>query len=82
MSETEKGPGRGRGKFTAKGMQAGMAGDIEALKALVADYGARLDALEAGDEEVPLDPDQPYVDNTLPGDLPPNPDDEPHVDHR
>jgi hypothetical protein len=71
MSDTtEKGPGRGRGKFTAKGAQAAMAGDIEALKALVADYGARLDALEGGDEGVPLDPDQPYVDNTLPGDLP------------
>ena len=70
MSDVEKGPGRGRGAFTAKGRQAAIAGDLEALKALVADFGARLDAIEAGDAEVPLDPEEPYVDNTLPGDLP------------
>ena len=56
--------------WTAKGAQAAQQQDIEALKALVADMAARLDALEGGEEEVPLDPDQPYVDNTLPGDLP------------
>lgn len=71
MSEVtpDKGPGRGKGKFTAKGVQAAMANNIEELKALVADFGARLDAIEAGDA-VELDPDVPYVDNTLPGDLP------------
>lgn len=49
---------------------------------------ARLDALsselEENDqtEEVPEDPNAPHVDHTLPGDLPANPDDEPHVEHR
>ena len=71
MSETEgKKANRGRGLWTAKGVQAAQQQDIEALKVLVADMAARLDALEGGEEEVPLDPDQPYVDNTLPGDLP------------
>jgi hypothetical protein len=71
MSDTEKGAGRGRGKWTAKGVQAGVNADVEAMKVLIADMAARLDALEAGGaEEVPLDPDEPYVDNTLPGDLP------------
>ena len=74
MSDT-KGPGRGRGAFTAKGAQAAASADIEALKALVADFAARLDALEADEETQPtepevLDPEVPYVDNTLPGDLP------------
>lgn len=60
MSEVteEKGPGRGRGKWTAKGVQAGVNADVEAMKVLIADMAARLDALEAG-EEVPLDPDEP-----------------------
>jgi hypothetical protein len=73
MSDTEKGAGRGRGKWTAKGVQAGVNADVEAMKVLIADMAARLDALEGGgapEEEVPLDPDVPYVDNTLPGDLP------------
>jgi hypothetical protein len=57
----EAGAGRGRGPWNAKGVQAAQAGDIEALKALVADMATRLDALEAGedvatDPEVPVDP--------------------------
>ena len=44
-----KGEGRGRGQWTAKGRQAAQQGDIDALKALVEEMGARLDALEAGD---------------------------------
>lgn len=60
MSDVEaKGPGRGRGKWTAKGVQAGVSGDVEALKAIVADMAARLDALEAG-EDAPVDPDVPF----------------------
>jgi hypothetical protein len=60
MSEVteEKGAGRGRGKWTAKGVQAGVNADVEAMKVLIADMAARLDALEAG-EEVPLDPEEP-----------------------
>jgi hypothetical protein len=54
----EAGPGRGRGPWNAKGMQAAQSGDIEALKALVADMATRLDALEAG-EDVPTDPETP-----------------------
>jgi hypothetical protein len=53
MSDTEKGVGRGRGKFTAAGVQAQTAVDIEGLKAAVqaladagADVEARLEALE------------------------------------
>jgi len=49
----EKGPGRGRGRWTAAGVQAQQASDIEALKAAVqamaeagADQEARLEALE------------------------------------
>jgi len=49
----EKGPGRGRGKFTAAGVQAQQASDIDSLKAAVqaladagADVEARLEALE------------------------------------
>lgn len=62
MSDTEeKGPGRGRGKWTAKGVQAGVNADVEAMKVLIADMAARLDALEAG-EEVPLDPEEPLPD--------------------
>ena len=51
MSETvdPKGEGRGRGQWTEKGRQAAQQGDIDALKALVEEMGARLDALEAGD---------------------------------
>ena len=61
----EKGPGRGRGAFTAKGAQAAASADIEALKALVADFAARLDALEADEETQPtepevLDPEVPF----------------------
>jgi hypothetical protein len=61
MSDTGaevKGPGRGRGKWTAKGVQAGVNADVEAMKVLIADMAARLDALEAG-EDVPLDPEEP-----------------------
>jgi hypothetical protein len=58
MSTVEKGPGRGRGAWNAKGVQAAQAGDIEALKALVADMATRLDALDGG-EDVPTDPEVP-----------------------
>lgn len=54
----EAGAGRGRGPWNAKGVQAAQSGDIEALKALVADMATRLDALEAG-EDVPTDPETP-----------------------
>jgi hypothetical protein len=57
---SDKGPGRGRGAWTAKGVQAGVNADVEALKAVIADMAARLDALEAGDAEVPLDPEVPF----------------------
>lgn len=63
MSDTEKGAGRGRGKWTAKGVQAGVNADVEAMKVLLADMAARLDALEGGaapEEEVPLDPEVPF----------------------
>lgn len=71
----DKPVGKGKGAFSNKGAQAAQAADIEVLKALVADYGARLDAIEAGeavdlDPEVPFDPDAPHPDQTLPGDLP------------
>jgi len=58
MSMTEKGPGRGRGPWNARGVQAAQSGDIEALKALVADMATRLDAIDAG-EDVPTDPETP-----------------------
>jgi hypothetical protein len=55
MSDVEeKGAGRGRGRFTAAGVQAQQSTDIEGLKAAVAaladagaDVEARLEALEA-----------------------------------
>jgi hypothetical protein len=50
----DKGVGRGRGKFTAAGVQAQQSTDIEGLKAAIAaladagaDVEARLEALEA-----------------------------------
>lgn len=53
----DKGEGRGRGKWTAKGVQATQQGDIDALKALVAEMAERLDALEGEGEptEEPTD---------------------------
>jgi hypothetical protein len=67
MSDTEsKGPGRGRGKWTAKGVQAGVNADVEAMKVLIADMAARLDALEAG-EDVPLDPEEPLPEEPTEG---------------
>lgn len=42
----DKGEGRGRGKWTAKGVQAQQSNDIEQLKSLVNEMAARLDALE------------------------------------
>jgi hypothetical protein len=54
----DAGPGRGRGPWNAKGVQAAQSGDIEQLKTLVADMATRLDALEAG-EDVPTDPGTP-----------------------
>lgn len=62
MSDVDagKGPGRGRGKWTAKGVQAGVNADVEAMKVLMADMAARLDALEAGEPEVPVDPEVPF----------------------
>jgi len=52
MSDTmdDKGVGRGRGQWTEKGRQAAQQGDIDTLKALVEEMGARLDALEAAEE--------------------------------
>jgi len=64
MADTEKGAGRGRGKWTAKGVQAGVNADVEAMKVLIADMAARLDALEAGEADVPLDPDEPLPEPT------------------
>jgi hypothetical protein len=58
-TDVEKGPGRGRGKWNARGMQAAQSGDIEALKALVADMATRLDALDGGATDTPTDPDVP-----------------------
>lgn len=46
--ETPKGEGRGRGRWTERGVQATQASDIEALKTLVAEMAARLDDLEDG----------------------------------
>lgn len=70
MGGPDSGPGRGRGPWNAKGVQAAQSGDIEALKALVADMATRLDALEAGDD-VPTDPEVPVdpvpVDPEVPG---------------
>jgi hypothetical protein len=68
MSDTGevKGPGRGRGKWTAKGVQAGVNADVEAMKVLIADMAARLDALEAG-EDVPLDPEEPLPEESTEG---------------
>ena len=67
----EAGPGRGRGPWNAKGVQAAQSGDIEALKALVADMATRLDALEAGATDTPTDPNTPVdpvpVDPPMPG---------------
>jgi hypothetical protein len=59
---SDKGPGRGRGAWTSKGVQAGVNADVEAMKVLIADMAARLDALEADDAEVevPLDPEVPF----------------------
>jgi hypothetical protein len=54
----DAGPGRGRGPWNARGVQAAQSGSIEELKALVADMATRLDALEAG-EDVPTDPEVP-----------------------
>lgn len=48
----DKGEGRGRGHWTERGAQAAQQGDIDALKTLVSEMGARLDALEAGETEV------------------------------
>ena len=60
MSDTmSKGPGRGRGPWNAKGVQAAQSGDIEALKALVADMATRLDAIDGGEPDVPTDPEVP-----------------------
>ena len=65
------GAGRGRGPWNAKGVQAAQSGDIETLKALVADMATRLDAIEAGDTETPTDPEVPVepvpVDPEVPG---------------
>lgn len=50
MSETtSKGEGRGRGKWTERGVQAQQSSDIAELKALVTEMAAELDALEAED---------------------------------
>jgi hypothetical protein len=56
-----KGPGRGRGPNTARGVQAALRNDVDELKTLVAEYAARLDALEAaGITEPPMvDPVEP-----------------------
>jgi nucleotide-binding universal stress UspA family protein len=55
----EKGPGRGRGRFTAAGVQAQQSADIEALKAAVAalaaagqDLEIRVEVLEGTPEPV------------------------------
>jgi hypothetical protein len=55
----DAGAGRGRGPWNAKGVQAAQSGDIEALKALVADMATRLDAIEGGDVDTPTDPEVP-----------------------
>jgi hypothetical protein len=73
----DAGPGRGRGPWNAKGVQAAQSEDIEAMKALIADMATRLDALEGG-EDVPTDPEVPV--DPVPVD--PEPGDEPVVDHR
>lgn len=49
QTQSDKGAGRGRGRWTERGAQAAQQGDIEDLKALVAEMGVRLDALEAGE---------------------------------
>jgi hypothetical protein len=56
MADTEKGAGRGRGKFAAAGVQARQALEIEALKEAVGDLAdacdelaARVTELEGGD---------------------------------
>jgi copper homeostasis protein CutC len=72
MAETEKGAGRGKGRFTERGVQAQQSADIEALKALVNEMAGRLDALEAAGVDVD-NPGEPTDGN---------PDDEPHVEHR
>jgi hypothetical protein len=69
------GAGRGRGPWNAKGVQAAQSGDIEALKALVADMATRLDALEAGDTETPTDPEVPV--DPVPVDPEPTPEEPP-----
>jgi hypothetical protein len=53
MGDTDKGEGRGRGKFTEKGVQAQQAADLAALKDAVqgladatADLADRVSALE------------------------------------
>lgn len=43
----QKGAGRGKGRWTVRGVQAQQAADIEELKALVAEMAAELDALES-----------------------------------
>ena len=52
VSDTmDKGEGRGRGKWTARGVQAQQNEDIAELKALVTEMAARLDELEGGETE-------------------------------
>jgi hypothetical protein len=50
-----KSPSRGRGPWTAKGVQAAQQNDIDQLKALVTEMAGRLDAIEAGQEVPPVD---------------------------
>jgi hypothetical protein len=54
--EVPKPEGKGKGKWLEKGIQAAQQNDIDTLKALVQEFGARLDALEAEGVDVPEEP--------------------------
>jgi len=53
MQDDGKPPGKGRGHWTDKGIQAQQSDDIDELKAIVAEMTARLEELETDEPTEP-----------------------------